>query len=72
LTEAPKKNRRGYEALVALTRATFAEEPESKREHRYGEFHALIVAVGKAHCSGTPECWGCPLARDPHHRVKIP
>ena len=65
-TKAPKKNRGGYEALVSLTRAAFAEDAARMREHLYGEFHALIVAVGKAHCSRTPSCQGCPLARDPH------
>lgn len=30
------------------------------------EFHALLVAVGKAHCHPTPTCAGCPLAWHPH------
>jgi endonuclease-3 related protein len=25
------------------------------------EFHALVVAVGKRHCSREPKCAGCPL-----------
>lgn len=28
----------------------------------FNEFHALLVAVGKAHCGKTPQCAGCPLA----------
>jgi endonuclease III-like uncharacterized protein len=30
----------------------------------YNEFHALTVAVGKAHCGRTARCEGCPLAED--------
>jgi endonuclease III related protein len=64
--EAPRKNRAGYASLVTLTQAAFAGDPAQRRQHLFGEFHALIVAVGKAHCSKTPDCTGCPLARDPH------
>lgn len=28
----------------------------------YGEYHALLVEVGKRHCRKTPVCQGCPLA----------
>lgn len=28
----------------------------------YNEYHALLVRVGKEHCSKTPRCQGCPLA----------
>ena len=31
--------------------------------HLYNEFHALIVALGKAHCRPRPLCQECPLAR---------
>ena len=30
----------------------------------FNEFHALTVAVGKAHCGRTARCAGCPLAAD--------
>jgi endonuclease III related protein len=64
------KNRRSYEALVELTRAAF-ERDQTDVQHLYGEFHALIVAVGKTHCSKTPACMGCPLVSDPHPFVQI-
>ena len=63
---APKKNRAGYEALVALTQETFAGEPDEDKRQLYNEFHALSVAVGKAHCRRLAECAGCPLESDPH------
>ncbi|HEY6491502.1 MAG: base excision DNA repair protein [Terracidiphilus sp.] len=71
LAEAPRKNRSGYESLVALTREAFAGDSARKHRHLYGEFHALIVAVGKAHCSKQPACAGCPLARDPHSKAEV-
>lgn len=70
LKEAPQKNRKGYEALVKLTREAFAQDAARKHRHLYGEFHALIVAVGKAHCSRQAKCAGCPLAGDPHRKAK--
>jgi endonuclease-3 related protein len=63
LLEAPP-GRRGYAALVALTGQAFASDPPSTRARLFNEFHALTVAVGKAHCSRTPNCAGCPLAAD--------
>jgi len=30
----------------------------------FNEFHALLVAVGKAHCRVVPRCRGCPLRFD--------
>ncbi|MFA6003968.1 MAG: endonuclease III domain-containing protein, partial [Elusimicrobiota bacterium] len=30
----------------------------------YNEFHALLVALAKAHCRVKPVCAGCPLAED--------
>src|SRR5580698_11565089 len=38
-----------YEALADLTRAAFAADPPASRARLYNEFHALTVAVGKAH-----------------------
>lgn len=60
----PEKNRRGYEALVKLTAQAFSPDPAQDRAQLFNEFHALIVAVGKAHCGRTPVCRGCPLAFD--------
>lgn len=61
---APGLNRRGYDALVELTTLAFAEDPASDRAQLFNEFHALTVAVGKAHCGRTARCAGCPLAPD--------
>lgn len=60
----PGHNHRGYESLVQLTRDAFAADPEADRSQLFNEFHALTVAVGKAHCRRTPHCEGCPLAYD--------
>ncbi len=64
LAEPPARNRKGYEALVAITRETFAADPESNRRQLFNEFHALNVAVGKAHCGRTARCSRCPLEAD--------
>jgi len=61
---APAKNRRGYDALVQLTADAFSADPAPDRARLFNEFHALTVAVGKAHCRLTPSCSGCPLACD--------
>jgi endonuclease-3 related protein len=53
-----------YQALSELTRAAFAADSEEARAALYNEFHALTVAVGKAHCGRTARCEGCPLAED--------
>ena len=59
----PAKNEKGYEALVQLTRDAFAHDSAS-RTQLFNEFHALTVAVGKAHCRREPDCEHCPLAGD--------
>lgn len=64
ITPAPVKNRAGYEALVQLTREAFADDPIRLRKRLFNEFHALTVAVGKAHCSKQANCEGCPLRGD--------
>jgi endonuclease-3 related protein len=67
----PARNPRGYQALVQLTAAAFARDPEPARLQLYNEFHALAVAIGKAHCSRVANCAGCPLVGDlplPHLR----
>ena len=63
---APEKSRKGYESLVQLTRHAFAFDPEPDHAQLFNEFHALNVAVGKAHCGKIPDCERCPLADDPH------
>lgn len=61
---APAKNRRGYDALTALTREAFAADPLPLQPQFFNEFHALTVAVGKAHCGRVARCQACPLAYD--------
>jgi endonuclease III related protein len=55
-----------YESLVGLTRQAFASDPPAGHARLFNEAHALIVAVGKAHCGRTAHCTGCPLAADLH------
>src|ERR1700722_14800050 len=64
LSSAPERNRKGYERLVELTRAAFAEDSIAEHARIFNEVHALIVAVGKAHCGPRPDCASCPLAPD--------
>ncbi len=66
LAPAPSRNRAGYESLVQLTRVAFAGDPEQDHGRLFNEFHALAVAVGKAHCAKTARCKGCPLEEDLH------
>ena len=42
----------------------FASDPAPRHTRLFNEFHALTVAVGKAHCGRTARCEGCPLADD--------
>lgn len=58
------RGRQGYESLVELTRQAFAADPAADQVGLFNEFHALAVAVGKAHCGRTAHCAGCPLAAD--------
>jgi endonuclease-3 related protein len=53
-----------YESLIGLTRQAFASDPPASHARLFNEAHALIVAVGKAHCGRTAHCAGCPLAAD--------
>ena len=64
LTLPPARNRKGYDALIGLTRAAFAHDPAEKQARLFNEFHAITVAVGKAHCRRGAQCAGCPLAAD--------
>ena len=63
---APASGRKyiSYDSLTSLTREAFASDPASTHLQLYNEFHALTVAVGKAHCGRTAHCEGCPLAAD--------
>lgn len=64
LAEPVARNGRGYEALTGLTLQAFAGDSAERRAQLFNEFHALTVAVGKAHCGRTPRCENCPLAGD--------
>jgi endonuclease-3 related protein len=64
LQPEPKKDRKGYEALVQLTRGAFSSDSPADRAQLFNEFHALTIAVGKAHCRREPDCLHCPLAVD--------
>ena len=61
---ALQAGKRGYEGLTALTREAFAGDPVTGQARLFNEFHALTVAVGKAHCGRVARCEGCPLAGD--------
>jgi endonuclease-3 related protein len=63
----PRKDRKGYAALVELTRDAFKADSGSDLTLLFNEFHALSVAVGKAHCGKIPDCDHCPLAADLPH-----
>ena len=63
LVPLPSGSRR-YQELSELTRQAFVGDPSIDRANLFNEFHALTVAVGKAHCGRTPDCDGCPLAGD--------
>jgi len=58
------RGRTQYQVLAALTHEAFGSEPDAVKLQLYNEFHALTVALGKAHCGRTARCEGCPLARD--------
>lgn len=47
------------------TKALF-ERALPKREELFGEYHALLVEVGKRHCRKKARCEGCPLAALDH------
>jgi endonuclease-3 related protein len=64
LESAPGRAKISYDELTDLTRRTFAGDPKEDQAQLYNEFHALTVAVGKAHCGRTARCENCPLASD--------
>jgi endonuclease-3 related protein len=49
----------GYEQARAFVEAHLPSDPAL-----FNELHALLVAVGKAHCRTVPICEDCPLRRD--------
>ncbi|MBD3367828.1 MAG: hypothetical protein GF405_06600 [Candidatus Eisenbacteria bacterium] len=51
--------RSSYETLSASVRTALGDDVTI-----LGEFHALIVQVGKHHCGASPRCGGCPLEYD--------
>jgi endonuclease-3 related protein len=64
LAPAPGRAAISYNQLADLTRKAFADDPPAQDARLFNEFHALVVAVGKAHCSRIARCEGCPLAGD--------
>jgi endonuclease-3 related protein len=64
VTPPPDRDRKGYDALADLTREAFAADVPERQALLFNEFHALTVAVGKAHCGRTAHCADCPLAGD--------
>jgi endonuclease-3 related protein len=64
MTPPPGRDRKGYDALADLTRQAFASDAVKNQARLFNEFHALTVAVGKAHCRRSALCAGCPLAAD--------
>ena len=64
VTPPARKDRQDYESLVQLIREAFSGEVAAGQARFFNEFHALTVAVGKAHCGRTARCDGCPLAGD--------
>ena len=64
LKPTPGRNRKGYNSLADLTRQAFATDATENQAQLFNEFHALTVAVGKAHCGRTARCADCPLAGD--------
>jgi endonuclease III related protein len=55
---------KSYQVLSDLIQQAFGADPWANQASLFNEFHALTVAVGKAHCGRTPNCSGCPLACD--------
>jgi len=60
----PAAGRKGYEQLADLVRAAFAAKTGEAQALLFNEAHALVVAVGKAHCRKVARCEGCPLKPD--------
>ncbi len=61
LTPSGRSSRISYDQLSDLTWRAFAVEPTAERAQLFNEFHALTVAVGKAHCGQDCAVRGVPL-----------
>jgi endonuclease III related protein len=72
LTPAVGRRHISYDALSDLTRQAFASDEAESYAQLFNEFHALTVAVGKAHCGRTARCEGCPLASDLRSVIRQP
>ncbi len=70
LAALPSGSKR-YEALAELTRQAFAADAAVEQARLFNEFHALTVAVGKAHCGRTARCEGCPLEGSKEARALV-
>lgn len=64
LIQTPHRGQIPYQKLSDLARSAFAECPDLEKAQLYNEFHALTVAVGKAHCGRVARCECCPLEED--------
>jgi endonuclease III related protein len=64
LAPPPGRNLKGYKLMADMTRTAFAADAPESHARLFNEFHALTVAVGKAHCRRRALCAGCPLAAD--------
>jgi endonuclease-3 related protein len=60
----PGPGRNGYEQLADMVRVAFAAETGEAQVLLFNQAHALVVAVGKAHCRKVARCDGCPLKPD--------
>lgn len=56
-----------YAAAQRLVHDAMPPQPEM-----YGEFHALLVELGKHHCRARAICQGCPLQELPHDEQAVP
>lgn len=48
-----------YDEVASVFTAGMPPDPD-----RYGQYHALMVRLGKNHCRPRPECASCPLRDD--------
>jgi len=65
----PAPGPKGYEQLTHLVRSAFASANANAHLRLYNEAHALIVAVGKTHCTKVAQCEGCPLKPDLYPQI---
>jgi endonuclease III related protein len=53
-----------YAEIQQLAQSAFGIDSPITLSQHYNEFHAVIVQVGKRHCSRLAKCEGCPLSFD--------